>query len=70
MRSSARASTAERLYEEAIRQLGSAPARAELARAYLLYGEWLRRERRRGEAREQLRIAQGMLETNGDERLR
>jgi DNA-binding CsgD family transcriptional regulator len=53
---------AERLYEQAIRQLGAAPARAELARAHLLYGEWLRGERRRGEAREQLRIAQGMLE--------
>jgi DNA-binding CsgD family transcriptional regulator/tetratricopeptide (TPR) repeat protein len=56
---------AERLYQEAIRQLGSAPARAELARAHLLYGEWLRRERRRGEARGQLRIAQGMLERMG-----
>jgi DNA-binding CsgD family transcriptional regulator len=56
---------AERLHEQAIRQLGSAPARAELARAHLLYGEWLRRERRRGEAREQLRIAQGMLERMG-----
>ena len=56
---------AERLYEQAIRQLGAAPARAELARAHLLYGEWLRRERRRGEAREQLRIAQGMLEKMG-----
>jgi DNA-binding CsgD family transcriptional regulator len=57
--------TAERLYGEAIVQLGSAPAKAELARAHLLYGEWLRRERRRGEAREQLRIAEGMLETMG-----
>ena len=56
---------AERLYEQAIRQLGSAPARAELARAHLLYGEWLRRERRRGEARGQLRMAQGMLERMG-----
>ncbi len=57
--------TAERLYREAISQLASARTKAELARAHLLYGEWLRRERRRGEARDQLRIAQGMLETMG-----
>jgi DNA-binding CsgD family transcriptional regulator len=52
----------ENRHREAISQLASAPVRAELARAHLLYGEWLRRERRRGEAREQLRIAPGMLE--------
>lgn len=57
--------TADRLYRQAISQLASAPAGAELARAHLLYGEWLRRERRRGQAREQLRIAQGMLEAMG-----
>jgi DNA-binding CsgD family transcriptional regulator/tetratricopeptide (TPR) repeat protein len=56
---------AERLYRAAIERLGLAPARAELARAHLLYGEWLRRERRRGEAREQLRNAHGMLEAIG-----
>ena len=53
---------AERLYQEAIACLGSAPAGAELARAHLLYGEWLHSEDRRGEAREHLQAAHGMLQ--------
>jgi DNA-binding CsgD family transcriptional regulator len=53
---------AERQYQEAIARLGSAPAGAELARAHLLYGEWLRSEDRPGEARKHLQVAHGMLQ--------
>lgn len=48
---------AERLYEEAVELLGRGHTAAHLARARLLYGEWLRRENRRVDARVQLRAA-------------
>jgi DNA-binding CsgD family transcriptional regulator len=56
---------AEGLYQEAIARFGRSRVRTELARAHLIYGEWLRRERRRIDARQQLRTAHQMLESMG-----
>ncbi len=58
---------ADELYREAIERLGRTQLRPELARAHLLYGEWLRRENRRSSARAQLRVAHDMLTAMGME---
>jgi DNA-binding CsgD family transcriptional regulator len=58
---------AEVFYREAVDRLGRAHLRVELARAQLLYGEWLRRRRRRRDAREQLRSAYDTFDSIGAE---
>ena len=56
---------ADGLYREAIDRLAGSRAAVELARAHLLYGEWLRRDRRRIEARDHLQRAQEMFASMG-----
>jgi DNA-binding CsgD family transcriptional regulator len=58
---------ADALYLEAIERLGGSRIVVHLARAHLVYGEWLRREGRRVDAREQLRLAHDMLHGMGAE---
>jgi DNA-binding CsgD family transcriptional regulator len=58
-------STAEQRYRESLDRLRRCQMRLELARAHLLYGEWLRRENRRVDAREELRTAHEMFTAMG-----
>jgi DNA-binding CsgD family transcriptional regulator len=56
---------AENLYREAIDRFGRARLRVDLARAHLVYGEWLRRQRRRRDARDQLGSAYEIFDSIG-----
>jgi RNA polymerase sigma factor (sigma-70 family) len=57
----------EDLYVEAIDRLGRSRMAVDLARAHLLYGEWLRRQRRRLDARKELRVAHELFSDFGTE---
>jgi DNA-binding CsgD family transcriptional regulator len=56
---------AEALYTDALGYLALSPSATHLARTHLLYGEWLRRRKRRAEAREHLRAARTQFEDMG-----
>jgi DNA-binding CsgD family transcriptional regulator len=58
---------ADEFYAEAIERLGRTRVVVDLARAHLLYGEWLRRQRRRTDARNELRMAHDMFSGFGAE---
>ena len=62
-----RKEAAEALYQESIDRLQPTRLRVDLARAHLLYGEWLRRQRRRLEARDHLRVAHELFADFGME---
>jgi len=57
--------SADDLYREAVDRLGRSRVTIELARAHLVHGEWLRRERRRIEARDQLKTAYELFSAMG-----
>jgi DNA-binding CsgD family transcriptional regulator len=57
--------TAEEMFGKSIEHLSRTRVRAELARAHLLYGEWLRREGRRVAARSELKVAHEMFNAMG-----
>jgi ATP/maltotriose-dependent transcriptional regulator MalT len=61
----ARGAAAEAHYRDSIEHLGKTALRIELARSHLLYGEWLRREGSKGDARDQLAIAHEALTEMG-----